>query len=346
MKVAFFETSEDEIKVLTELLSPLTKKGLVEAEFFSEKIDTSNIDKAKDAEALSVFVYSEIKQPIIDQLPKLKYVTTRSTGFDHIDIAYCLSRSITVSNVPAYGSRTVAEFTFTLLLGLSRKAFLAYNQIKEKHDFDYSHFKGFNLMGKTIGIIGTGRIGGNVAQIAHGFGMNIIAYDPFPNEQKAKELGFTYMSLDEVLANADVVTLHVPYNKGTHHLINKNNIKKFKRGAILINTSRGEIIETDALLIGLNEKILSGVGMDVMEGERAFKEEWIRLTASDEKQKMHTEDIKVLLENHMLMDNDNVAITPHIAFFTDEAKREIMQTTIDNLNGFTSGKPVNQVLKQ
>jgi D-lactate dehydrogenase len=340
MKIAFFETNAEEEAVLSELMAPLSKNGIT-YDFIDDKLSETNIDKAADAEIVSVFVFSEMKKDLIDRLPKLKFITTRSTGFDHIDIAYCKTKGITVCNVPAYGSRTVAEFAFALMLGLSRRTFLAYHQVKESHDLDYSRFKGFNLAEKTLGIIGTGRIGLNVAQIARGFQMNIHAYDPFPNNEKATEIGYEYMDLNEVLKTSDIVTIHVPYNEKTHHLINKENIKLFKKGALLINTARGEVVETEAVLWAIKEKILSGVGLDVLEGERAFKEEWARLTSSDEKQKLHADEVKTILETHMLIEMPEVAITPHIAFFTDEAKREIMQTTVDNIGAFVKNAVIN-----
>jgi len=341
MKIAFFEVAEDEQPVLEELMQTLVAKLGAKVSYTAEKLTPQTANLAAGANVVSVFVYSEVKKDVIDALPELKFITTRSTGYDHIDTAYAKSKGIAVSSVPAYGSRTVAEYAFALMLGLSRKTFLAYHQVKEKHELDYSSFKGFNLMGKTLGIVGTGRIGLNVAEIAKGFRMEVVAYDPFPNEAKAKELGFKYLPLEELLPASDVVTLHVPYNEETHHLINKNNIKLFKRGALLINTARGEVVETEAIMMGIKDKILAGVGVDVLEGERAFKEEWARLTSSDEKQQLHAEELKTLLETHVLIELPEVAITPHIAFFTGEAKREIMQTTIDNIEAYSNQSPIN-----
>ncbi|MGE5298297.1 MAG: NAD(P)-dependent oxidoreductase [Acidobacteriaceae bacterium] len=342
MKIKFFEIGDGEQAVLTELLEPIIKESKAEVEFSTDKLGIENVADAQGCEIISVFINSVIKQDVLDKLPQLKFITTRSTGFDHIDTAYAKSKGVVTCNVPAYGSRTVAEFAFALMLGLSRKTFLAYHQVKENHDFDFSHFKGFNLMGKTLGIVGTGRIGLNVAEMAiNGFKMKVLATDPYPNQKKAQELGFAYLGLEELLPKCDIVSIHVPYMKSTHHLINESNIRLFKPGALLVNTARGEIVKTEALLLGLKEKILAGVGLDVLEGERELKEEWTRITGGNELTALHSDQIKTLLEDHMLIDYPQVAITPHIAFFTDEAKREIMQTTTDNISGYLKQSLVN-----
>ena len=250
--------------------------------------------------------------------------------------------------MPAYGSRTVAEFAFALILSLSRKLFVAADQIKEGKGFNYQAFEGFNLQGKTLGIVGTGRIGLNVAQIAKGFDMNILAFDVFPNEQKAKDFGFKYVGLDELLASSDVITLHVPYMPATHHLINKDNLGKLSarggKAPILINTARGEVVDTEALLEALKDGKLAGAGLDVLEGERMLKEE-TDLLAHYHNNPEHpdAEELRTLIENHVLINLPNVIITPHIAFYTQEAKHEILKISTENITNFLSGKPCNQI---
>ncbi len=340
MKIIFYEKTTEDEAGLRELISGNDALKGAEVEFVSGKIDESNIALAHNADVLGVFVNSEVRQAQIDQLPNLKLIVTLSTGFDHIDIGYAKSKNITVCNVPGYGSRTVAEFTFALMLGLTRKAFAAYRQVKDNHDFSIANFEGFNLQGKTLGIVGTGRIGQNVAKIAKGFEMNLLAFDAFPNETAAAEIGFKYVSLDELLSSSDIVTLHVPYNKDTHHLINSTNIVKFKKGSILINTSRGEVAETDALLHGLDQEILSGLGIDVIEGERALIDEWKILAGGKET----PEQQRILAEDNALINHPKVVYTPHIAFYTKEAKREILQTTVSNIEGFVGGKSQNVIL--
>lgn len=337
MKIFFYETNAEDQKVLAGLLAPLPD---FEAEYIGEKLSAENL--RADAEVISVFVGSEVRREQIDAMPKLKFIAARSTGFDHIDVAYAKQKGIGVANVPAYGSRTVAEFAFTLLLALSRRLYVAADQIKEGKGFDYQAFEGFNLQGKTLGIVGTGRIGLNVAQIAKGFDMQILGFDPHPNEEKAKTYGIKYLTLDELLANSDVITLHVPYMKETHHLINKDNIKKIKKGALVINTARGEVIDTEALLMALKEGIVGGAGLDVLEGERMLKDETTLIAHSDPKHPS-LDDLKTLIEDHALINMPNVIITPHIAFYTKEAKEEILKITVENIDGFKQGQIKNLV---
>ena len=339
MKIVFFETTPEDQLILTKLVSQKSEIADTKLLFITEKLSNQNIAEAHDAEVIGVFINSMVKQEQIDQLPNLKMIVTMSTGFDHIDTTYTQSKNIIVANVPAYGSRTVAEFTFALLLGLSRKVFAAYRQIKDRQDFSISNFEGFNLQGKTIGIVGTGRIGQNVAEIAKGFGMQLLAYDAFPNVEASQRFGFVYTSLEELLNQSDIVTLHVPYNHSTHHLINLNNINQFKKGALLINTSRGEIAETQAIINALDQEILEGVGIDVVEGERQLIDEWHLVAAGNETDAQ----IKTLVLDHALINHPKVVYTPHIAFFTREAKYEILSTTVATIASFVAGSPKNIV---
>ncbi len=305
----------------------------------AEPLSADNVAQAANSDCITVFVNSMIDKKIIDALPNTKLIVTRSTGFDHIDTEYAKSKGMTICYIPAYGSRTVAEFTFALILNLSRRTYPAINQIKQSNDWDISHFEGFNLQGKTLGVVGTGRIGQNVIQIAKGFDMNIIAQDAFPNEDKAKELGFKYVSLDELLGASDVITFHVPATPETHHLLNKNNIKNVKKGAVIVNTSRGDVIDPEALVWALKQDLLDGVGLDVLEGEHEIKEESeLTMTGNEAIPKL-----KALLEDHMLINFDNVIVTPHIGFNTKEARQEITNVTMENIRLFEAGTPQNMV---
>jgi len=318
MKITFFESSKAEQPVLLELLT-LTGLDIV---FFEEKLSEANVDKIKDVDVICVFTSSLVTKNIIDLLPNLKAVITRSTGFDHIDVAYANSKNIKVSNVPAYGSETVAEFAFALILTLSRKMREASSSLKENGDYTVpQNVQGFDLSGKTLGVVGTGKIGKNVIHIAHGFGMNVVAYDLYPDLAFAKENNFPYKTLPEVLAQSDIITLHAPYTKENHHLINKENISLFKKGAYLINTARGELIETEALTLGLEDGTIAGAGIDVLEGERAIKKG----------------------DKIPMLDRPNVVMTPHVAFDTIEAEMRIVHTTVDNIKGFVSDIPINLV---
>lgn len=308
--------------------------------FIKEKILPKTAGKYRGYNIISTFIYSKIDKQAIQKLKNLKFIATRSTGFDHIDIKECKKRKILVSNVPHYGENTVAEHTFALILSLSRKIFQSYERT-ERCKFGNQGLQGFDLKGKTIGIIGCGRIGSYVAKIAvKGFGMKVIAYDKFKNKELIKELGLKYTkSLKELLENSDVITLHLVLNEKTYHIINRHNIKYIKKGAILINTARGPLVETIALLKALDEGILSGAGLDVLEEEKNIKEELQLLRKNFE-----TEcDYKTLLQNHMLIARDDVIITPHNAFNSKEAIKRILDTTIENIKSFIQGNPENLV---
>jgi len=333
MKIAFFEVSKKEQEVLGKLLDGQ------DISFSEEKLTDATVGSVKDAEVISVFTNSIVSKEIIDALPNLKLINTSSTGFDHIDVDYCKHKGVKVSNVPAYGSVTVAEFTFGLILSLSRNIYDAYHNLREDADFDISALQGFDLNGKTLGVIGTGKIGKNVIKIAKGFSMNVLAYDLYPDEAFAKENNFEYKSLEEVLSSADVITLHAPYNKSSHHLINKSHISLMKKGVYLVNTARGELVDTDALIWGIKEGIIAGAGLDVLEGERELKEE-VEILAS-ENRAQRVKDYKTLLEDRVLIDMPNVIVTPHIAFDSKEAEMRILETTAENIKGFLSDKPQN-----
>lgn len=333
MKIAFFEIRDGEQALLAQLLSGF------DCVFTKEKLTLETVSLASGVDAVSVFINSEISSAVIDALPQLKLITTRSTGFDHIDITVATQKNIKVANVPAYGSKTVAEFTLALILNLSRKIFEAKTNVLEKQKFDITGLQGFDLNGKTLGVIGTGRIGQNVIKMASAFGMKILASDIRPNTDLATKFNFEYVDLETLLKNSDIITLHVPYLPENKHLINIENINLMKKGAFLINTSRGELVETDALLKALLSKHLAGAGLDVLEAERELKEEADLLVSGEEKIK----DIKTLLEDHALMNMPNVIVTPHIAFFSKEACDEITKTTAENIKAFINGLPQNLV---
>lgn len=333
MKIGFFEIEEWEVDYVKSRLSGY------ELFFSNNAITKDSLPSDKNFDIVSVFTDSAINQEVLNALPDLKFIATRTTGYDHIDLERARAKNILVSNVPSYGENTVAEFAFGLLLCLSRKIFLAYDQIRETGSFSLDGLQGFDLKDKTLGIVGTGRIGRNMAKIAHGFGMKIIAYDAAPALELKKELGLEYVSFENLLKNSDVISLHVPYLESTRHLINKENIKLIKPGAILINTSRGGVVETGALVKALNDGILAGAGLDVLEEETPTKDErrFLLYGRPDE------HNLKTILQNHVLIDMDNVIITPHNAFNTKEALERILNTTIENIIGFARGSPKNLV---
>ncbi len=335
MKIAFYEITEN------------WQEDYLRAKLFGHQLyfygaafsDTSLPNK--DAEVISTFTNSPVTPKVLEHAKNLKLVTTRTTGFDHIDLAACAEKKITVSNVPFYGENTVAEFTFALLLALSRKVYPAIKRVREEGLFNYDNLRGFDLLGKTIGVVGTGHIGQCVLKIAKGFGLEILAYDPYPKDSLAKDLGFKYVSLDELLASSDIITLHVPYMPETHHLINKDNIRLCKKGSVLVNTARGGLVDTESLVWALQNNILAGAALDVLEEEGFIKDEAHLLGQGHPNE----QQLKTVLADHELVYMDNVIITPHNAFNTIEAMKRILDTTVENIQAFAAGKPINIVKK-
>ncbi len=332
MRISFFEIKGWEKRILKKRLKDF------DLEFYKEPLTLATKNLAKKSEIISCFIYSKIDKKVLSSLPLLKFITTRSTGFDHIDLKACKRKKIKVSNVPFYGENTVAEHTFALILSLSRNVHKSYIRTL-KGDFSIEGLKGFDLEGKTIGVIGAGHIGLHVIRIARGFGMNVLAYDINKNDFLAEVLGFRYVDLDYLLSHSDIISLHVPGTPKTYHMINKENIKKIKKGAILINTARGSVVDTEALIEALDKGILAGAGLDVLEGEELIKEEKQLLY---DKKKL--EVLKELVKDHILLAKENVVYTPHIAFYSQEALERILHTTIENILSFAEGKPQNIVV--
>ncbi|MCH7902879.1 hydroxyacid dehydrogenase [archaeon] len=326
MKIAFFEIEDWEKEYINKNL----KKHKVI--FIEDELNEKNVDSVKDADAICVFIYSEVTKKLLDKLKNLKAVITRSTGFDHIDIKTCKKKRIRVFNVPNYGKNTVAEHAFTLILALSKNLIKSYEKAK-KCDFDLEGLEGFDLKGKTIGVVGVGSIGKHVVKIAKGFEMNIIVCTRTKYPKIAKKIGFKYVNFNSLLKNSDIITFHVPLTKSTKHMINMKNINLIKKGAYLINTARGDIVDTTALIKALDKKILAGAGLDVLEEEELIKEESQLLS-----KKYSREQLCNVLENHALFRYDNVIITPHNAFNTKEALERILCETIKNINSVAAGK--------
>jgi len=328
MKITFFEVQDWETEELN--------KAFPDAVVTSEKLSETNAENFADSEIVSCFIYSELTSKCLSKFTNLKLIATRSTGFDHIDINYCHEKNIKVANVPEYGSNTVAEHTFALILNLTRKMYQSINQSKTLK-FVHNEIRGVDLFGKTIGIVGLGKIGINVLKIAKGFGMNALVYDGRKDEKLAESMGFQYSDLDNLLKNADIISLHLPLTPKTKHLINKENIMMLKKGSYIVNTARGGLVDTEALVIALDKEILAGVGLDVLEGEKDLSEEAALLNL----EYIHKADLKTLVFNHILINNPKVLITPHNAFNSVEALMRITMTTIDNIKSFTNNSPKN-----
>lgn len=331
MNISFFEIEEWEIAFL--------KKKLEGHELrFETAPVTSETAHLSEIEILSVFIYSSITKELIEKMPKLKMIVTRSTGFDHIDVETCRAKNIIVSNVPEYGTRTVAEHTFALLLALSRKIIPSVERTR-RSDFSLTGLRGFDLYKKTLGVIGAGHIGQAVISIANGFGMDVLVYSKHQKLELAQSLGFIYVDLDHLLKVSDIITFHVPLTDETKHMIRKETLSKLKKGCIILNTARGGILETEAILMGLEQGIIAGAGIDVLEEECFIKEERQLLT----EQFLAECDLKTQLLNHVLVTKENVLVTPHNAFNSQEALQRILDVTVENVLSFVQHKPINTI---
>lgn len=332
MKITFYQISEDtQEKYLRENLPDH------ELTFTDKPLDSSTTDLAKDAQVVSVFVGSDVNAQLIAQL-NAGLVTTRSTGFDHINLEATKDANITVCNVPFYGENTVAEHTMALLLALSRRVPASIKRVKEG-SFNYEGLRGWDLKNKTMGIIGGGHIGTHVARMAVGFQMEVLVYDLHPDEDLAREIGFSYAELRDLLAQSDVISLHLPLNTNTQHFLSSSEFAQMKEGVYLLNTARGGLIDTDALVEALESGKVAGAGLDVLEEEEALDDELELLAdASTQKDRLLT-----VLQDHSLIEMPNVLITPHNAFNSQEAVLRILDTTVENIKAFEAGNPQNVV---
>ncbi len=330
MKIAFFEIEPWEQTYFEKHL------GGNQLTFSPERLKLENYQAAEGADIVSVFIGSKVNAGLMEKLPQLKAVVTRSTGTDHIDCEAAKDKKIRVMNVPHYGVNTVAEHAFALMLALSRKLIPAYLQTKEG-DFTNKNLTGFDLNGKTLGIIGYGNIGGKVAEIALAIGMNVLVYTRTPKEVQNVE----FTDLETLLKRSDIITLHTPLTPETKHIINRDNLKLVKKGTLLINTARGGLVETEGLVAALSDGTLGGAGLDVLEEEQAIKEERQILSQTQ----LDLGSAKTLLLDHILLDTPNVIITPHNAFNSIEALEEINSQTVENIKELTKSHVMGQIEK-
>lgn len=337
MNIAIYET--EFFKGVYTTSQVAKKLGEHKVKFIEEPLNAQNITEAKDADAICIFVFSRIGKKELKTLRRCRLIATMSTGYNHISIAEANRKKITVCNVPSYGSTTVAEYTLGLMLLLARKIVPAYDKARAG-EFDLEGLRGIDLEGKTLGIVGFGKIGQSVAARAHAFGMNILTYDPYADAQCMGDKACLRTKLDELLRKSDFITLHMPLLKSTYHIIGRKEIKKMKRGAMMINTARGELIDTSALVDALNSGKIAGAALDVIEEENALKNE--RKLFSE-----HIDDgkynMKTVVANHVLIDMKNAIITSHNAFNSREAVQRIVDTTIENIKSYFMKKKQNIV---
>lgn len=335
MKIAVFDTKSYDIDSFKETKERFIKEvgtdGLLanlDFQFFEDRLTEKTVKLAYGFDAVCVFVNDEVNKAVIDLLVEygVGLIALRCAGFNNVDIAYAKDR-IKVVRVPAYSPYAVAEHAMAMLLTLNRKTNKAYIRTRD-HNFRLDGLVGFDLYNKTVGVIGTGKIGQVFIDICRGFGMKILAYDKYPNES----LKVDYTDLNDIYEKSDIISLHCPLTDDTYHIIDAEAIKKMKRGVIIINTSRGALIDASALLDGIRDKDIGGACLDVYEEEaEVFYEDQSEMIPTDE-----------ILANLIMM--PNVLVTSHQAFLTREALNNIAYTTITNLEEWYSGRElVNEV---
>ena len=327
-KILFFDTKDYEEKFFTENINK--NNTLI---FKNESLDENSILTKDDlsCEVLSIFTGSRVTSNVLKKFENLKIILTRSVGYSHIDTDYCKENNIVIANTPHYGDYTVSEFSFGILLNLLRKISFAEDMLKRGEMYPQTF--GTELFGKTIGIVGTGSIGEKSVKIAHGFSMNILCNDLSHNQKLIDTYGVSFVDIDTLCKFADIIMLHAPLTPKTYHLINKEKIALMKDSAVIINTARGELIETEALFDALLQKKISGAALDVLEFEE---------TISNKRpcDKLNLKTLRTSLINTKLMNLDNTLITPHIAYDTKEAINRILEITLKNFIEFTNGKEI------
>lgn len=329
MKVAVFSTKSYDREYLDKANEALQH----ELVYFESSLKPRTVKLAENFDAVCVFVNDLLTQEVIETLSsmKIRAIVLRCAGFNNVDIEAASRNGLQVLRVPAYSPHAVAEHAIALIMALNRKTHKAYNRVREGN-FSIERLTGFELSGKTAGVIGTGRIGFAFASIMRGFGCNVVAYDVFPNPSLV-DAGVAYLTLHEVLRQSDIISLHCPLTPETHRMINSDTLAIMKRGAMLINTSRGKLVDTDAAIDALKEGRLGYLGIDVYEQEeKLFFKDLSEMVIPDD---------KIM----RLMAFPNVLITAHQAYFTDNAMTQIANTTIQNLNDLENGtiNPANLV---
>ena len=319
MKLAFFDTKSYDIPGFDRYATPAG----IEIKYYEPNLNRDTVSLAAGFDAVCVFVNDTVDAEVVEKLYQLgvKAIVLRCAGFNNVDIKAC-ERKLRVFRVPAYSPHAVAEHAMALLLTINRRTHKAYIRTRE-FNFSLQGFAGFDLYGKTVGIIGTGKIGRVFADICKGFGMNILAYDKYP----ADGSGLNYVDLPELFAKSDIISLHCPLTEDTHHLINADSIAMMKTGVTIINTSRGALVNTEDLINGIKEKKVGAACLDVYEEEGdLFYEDFSGHIVQDDK----------LVR---LSAMPNVIVTSHQAFLTNEALDNIAATTVNNLTRFFGGDP-------
>ncbi len=337
-KMLFFDLREDEKNFLNK-----HKPDNFDIKYFRESLNEETVETLSPEEleqtmVISVFITSEVTKKVVSKFKNLRIISTRSTGYDHIDLQPLIDKNIALINVESYGNISVAQFTFALILSLVRNLYPAMQAVKSGTCIQ-TNYTGRNLNALTLGVIGTGAIGAGVCTIAHAFGMKIIAYDLFPKQELEEKYNVQYTNLDDLLENADIISLHVPYNENNYHMLSTNQFKKMKQNSYLINVSRGELIDIESLVKFVKNGKLCGVGLDVVA--------CIDSSCMDDIKKLERSSLMCLEESKIVKELNsypNVIITPHIAYETQESIDYILEATFDGLSDFLYGGKQNRVI--
>mgnify|MGYP000165359071 FL=1 len=329
LRIAFFDAKSYDI----ESFNAVNKDYNFDIRYYQERLSISTVPLAKGADVVCIFVNAECDAQVIDELINngVKLIALRCAGFNNVDLKAAEGR-IRITRVPAYSPHAVAEYAVSLMLSLNRKIYRAVNRTRDGN-FTLNGLLGFDMYGKTAGVIGMGRIAKELIKILHGFGMNVMAYDLYPDHEFAKQYDVKVVSLDELYANSDIISLHCPLTPDTKFLINQNSIAKMKKGVMIINTGRGKLINTEDLIEGLRSKQVGSAGLDVYEEEREYFYE-------DKSDKMIDDDVLA-----RLLMVPNVVLTSHQAFFTAEALHNIAVSTLDSVKEFAEGKDLTCEVK-
>ena len=317
MKIAFFDTKQYDVPSFEKF----GKESGVDFKFFETKLSEDTAQLANGCEGVCVFVNDSVNSAVIDRLCEMgvKIIALRCAGYNNVDVKHCFGK-IHVLHVPAYSPYAVAEHTMAMLLTSIRRIHKAYDRTKD-FNFSLNGLTGFELHGRTVGVVGTGRIGRVFVDICRGFGMNVIAYDKFPAEGS----GIKYVTKDELFEQSDIISLHCPLNDESYHMINADSIAKMKKGVVIVNTSRGALIDAEALLDGIKERRVGAACLDVYEEEAdIFFEDYSGHIVADD-------------TLARLITMPNVLVTSHQAFLTEEALANIAQTTVSNITQFFEG---------
>lgn len=320
-KIAFFDTKPYD----QQFFDAINKEFGFEINYYAEHLNQNTIGLVRGAEVVCIFVNDNVDKAIAEALTKngVRLIALRSAGYNNINLKAVYGK-IHVVRVPAYSPYAVAEHAAALMLSLNRKTHRAYARVKEGN-FSIQGFLGFDMHGKNAGIIGTGKIGRCLIAILKGFGMNVVAFDPHPDTAYAKKVGVRYVGLPELYKQSDIISLHCPLTPTTYHMINQASIAKMKSGVMLINTGRGKLVDTKALIKGLKSAKIGAAGLDVYEEESEyFFEDWSSTMISDD-------------TLARLLVFPNVLITSHQGFFTNEALANIAATTLENIAEFFKG---------